>query len=794
MPNNLLHHVTGKAGNWFAKNLTAAEIRMSDSQDEVTLTGPLTVNVSLVAENVTQPLDGGHLLRHSRELYSYDLAIPAGHRWTYRMAESVLPPAVSSNRGWSVVIRPTLPAPNLVQSPHDIPCDYAVADIRDTASFFPASCEGCPPGAVIGTPTSCSPILNVPVSAGGCVRPRFFNGMFMTREDMETQLRYFRLKMRLHNRAAGQGVVWGLAVSRHGGKIRVQPGYAVDCCGNDLTVTCPYDVNVSTLLADPIACPLLTGGSQRMHLLLEYIECPEEPRPVHGDPCSPQTTLCEMSRIRETVRLRLVPPRDYQPDGPIGRFLDRLTKDPAFALASGVLPDVPTAAVVGAATVPFSVIVRNSSGAPAPLELQPISGGEVVGQLSQRENPNGGVVLTIAATGGFSFRAGQVTRTMDDDRPVEPPQVAATEAPPFSTLPWKTNVPQLGAPGPRQEFAFSNWVAASDAGDESQLSASTTITLRFLRVGGEDSLRLEVRVMTTAVEGSRPEPAPWPCFTEACDPQGKPRFSVLPPWSHPDPLGTAIPADPKVLALAVLYGLFTLTANRFENDDAASASRVVEQLSRIHRAAWLVLFRRAPDTEQRRLTVLLRDLLAEWCHGLLYPGPQCRGEPHGVVIGCVQVKAGDICCVDSWGGRRWVVHYPLLAYWGEQFGIAPPDLLASQLFDFICCLAHLRLPPAPVRPRDMPATSTTHLNTSVFPLGSSYLMFGNREHVLVRARELGLQEVRMQNIDLFDFIGRVAAASRANQPSGSPYVLFAPAGFSNVYFAAPQSTSPGERT
>ena len=48
--------------------------------------------------------------------------------------------------------------------------------------------------------------------------------------------------------------------------------------------------------------------------------------------------------------------------------------------------------------------------------------------------------------------------------------------------------------------------------------------------------------------------------------------------------------------------------------------------------------------------------------------------------------------IDPWGGRRWVMHYPLLSYWGEQFGIVPPDVLASRIFALICCLARLERP------------------------------------------------------------------------------------------------------
>src|SRR5262249_734114 len=157
-------------------------------------------------------------------------------------------------------------------------------------------------------PAACGPSLAVVPASGGCIRPRFFNGMFITREDLETQLRYFRIKNKLERKAIGQGVFWGLGLCRDGGSIVRKPGYAVDCCGKDLIVTSNYKVDSQTLLSDPAICNLLGRDQRCFSLLLEYVECPEQPRPVHGDPCVGSASACEMSRVRETVRLRLVPP------------------------------------------------------------------------------------------------------------------------------------------------------------------------------------------------------------------------------------------------------------------------------------------------------------------------------------------------------------------------------------------------------------------------------------------------------------------------------------------------------
>jgi hypothetical protein len=241
-------------------------------------------------------------------------------------------------------------------------------------------------------------------AAGGCVRPRFFNGMFVTREDLETQLRYLRIKNQLQRRADGEGVVWGLGLGRDGTAICVQPGYAVDCCGNDLTVTSVYKVDAATLLSDPAVCNLITGKQQCMSLLLEYLECPEQPRPVHGgDPCPSQSPGCEMSRVRETVPLRLVPTRDYQPSGPIQRFLDIISRGVPTANGGG---QTTAATVTSLATIPFAIAVTcptpdakivlvGSTTPTAAVSLQP----GTTAAVSQGFALTGSTVLTITMPG-----------------------------------------------------------------------------------------------------------------------------------------------------------------------------------------------------------------------------------------------------------------------------------------------------------------------------------------------------------------------------------------------------------
>lgn len=73
------------------------------------------------------------------------------------------------------------------------------------------------------------------------VQPRFFCGQLLTDQDLSVLLDWVKGKTALSRYRHGWGVVCGLEVecdAGNGGEGRVfiQPGYAVDCCGNDIIV------------------------------------------------------------------------------------------------------------------------------------------------------------------------------------------------------------------------------------------------------------------------------------------------------------------------------------------------------------------------------------------------------------------------------------------------------------------------------------------------------------------------------------------------------------------------------
>jgi hypothetical protein len=180
------------------------------------------------------------------------------------------------------------------------------------------------------------------------VRPRFFAGQLLTEDDLELLGAYMTAKDRLHDRYLfGPGVVCGLEVICHpcgGGRVRVQPGYALDCCGNDIVVACQEEVDVIALIRDLRAAGLGedcgdpcadrdtqgegseengANGTRHYCLYIRYAEELADPVAAYAteEPCSHQD--CEPSRVREGFRFVL---RCEEPDRECDDLLSRIRK------------------------------------------------------------------------------------------------------------------------------------------------------------------------------------------------------------------------------------------------------------------------------------------------------------------------------------------------------------------------------------------------------------------------------------------------------------------------------------
>jgi hypothetical protein len=151
-------------------------------------------------------------------------------------------------------------------------------------------------------------------------RPRFFCGQSLTDEDLNAAQRYVIEKNRLHNRyLVGTGVACGLAVRCDpccDGSVIIEPGYAIDCCGNDIVVCKEASFNVIDCFKQP-ETPYCDRD------LIEYkSQCDRESKEYclaifyDEEPIKPVTALirdngcknvrCEPSRTRETFRFELV--------------------------------------------------------------------------------------------------------------------------------------------------------------------------------------------------------------------------------------------------------------------------------------------------------------------------------------------------------------------------------------------------------------------------------------------------------------------------------------------------------
>lgn len=817
---DLRDHVLRAEGPWNAdpERSRADRLILDTDGDQVILGGFLRIHVSFQLCNLTVPtsllardpalmtsglMTGSLAARfavlahetHYSEVDHYILTIPAGQVWPYALDMNSIRGKLGSNSGYRVVIERSAfeePRP-VVQPSEDLPCDFAAANIPDTGRFFPAPCEPCAPGSSIGLPPGCGTTLAVPPAPGGCVRPRYYNGMLVTHQDMDSELRYHRLKRKLQNRAAGQGVVWGLDVGRVGGSICVLPGYAVDCCGNDLTVTTPYKVDLRTLLCDPaVAGQIRAGRARCLHLLLEYVECPELPRPIHGDVCSTQATRCEMSRVRETVRLRLVPPREHNPRGPISEFLeelDALRQDPDLA------PFLPTKPATGSTSpgaapatppdlLPFHVELEvqpanapNSSAFRVALQPRSNNTVEIAADLPFRQFKT--AVVRITTDAGASFSAGTVRITQRPVGTVEPPEQVAT----VPDLTWNSALftPNVDINPVRSAFQFDAWRLATGSGGLELLgSAGIRISVQEPR-DDVPPTRLTMSVSTEVTALNQPLPGPFPCLGDPCCPGGKPLFPTWPPFLHADPYRPAQPADPKVVALAVLYGWLAGEARRHQlGQEGGATTPALRQAALLTQAAWGILFGVRKGADHTRLGEVLRRLLAAWCRSFLYPGPRCDGEPHGVVLGCVRVEGGDVRELDPWGGRRYVLHGPLLTYWGEQVGIAPLDLTVGRLVALVCCLSRL---PLPGSQRD---------SDGVIDLQGGYLVQGRDAEAEASLRVRSLREVRSEALGASAFAGRVLSLMQAPSTPiepGQRVVRYTVVGLPDFHLILPEGTA-----
>lgn len=521
---------------------------------------------------------------------------------------------------------------------------------------------------------------------GGLARTEFFDGMVLSEADMKREQGYWRMKRRLTNRALGQGVVWGLSVAWDA-KARcftVCPGYGLSCCGDDLIVECPETVCEGDLVDvcspdfrrlfarrdDPCARDL-PDSPVKACLMLEYVECPEEPRQVFEDPCAEKPRGCRFGAVRETTRLRLAPPPPPH-EGPLDRFCETIRK---LIEDAGLKPPEP-------------ILARPTPGAVV----------SVTGFDTAVTTSFGGVSRAVGAKEGDHV---ELTR---------PPDAAA-----------RFRLSVEPAPG----WIFTRSVQEGVEANPAQILMGVSLDLPFAAdlaidmapLFGGDGVQTVYKISASSKDGAvtvtiraasdKPIKRPVDCTQRLAE--------ALPGAGD---LGCTL----RTLALAALTGFFRgrIGVAGCGGEKADKPGAMDETLAwLVTWLAWRAMF--GVDTSKPKLAGVekcLQRLFEEWCCGFAYRGPQCDGDAHGVILGCVEISPkGKILGFDAWGHRRYVLTGPLLTHWAGQFGVAPLDVTASRLAGWICCVAASPMAAKPAF--DFANAESAYLPVGGFGLGFS---------------------------------------------------------------------------
>jgi DNA-binding beta-propeller fold protein YncE len=149
--------------------------------------------------------------------------------------------------------------------------------------------------------------------ASALTRNHYFTGKLMVERDFTDEQHYFRERLRLHNqRLHGSGVVCGLAVKQHPSPacqdryVLLEPGSAIDCCGNDILVVAEDTVDLQSFPAVKALYDHPDGKDHVLQLAICYRECPTEEIPVLYDDCACDDSQCAPNRILESYTLDVV--------------------------------------------------------------------------------------------------------------------------------------------------------------------------------------------------------------------------------------------------------------------------------------------------------------------------------------------------------------------------------------------------------------------------------------------------------------------------------------------------------
>jgi hypothetical protein len=149
------------------------------------------------------------------------------------------------------------------------------------------------------------------------IRTRFYNGMLLTDQHLREEQQYHREKLKRANRhLLGAGIVCGLKVKppNVGLCVKIEPGVALDCCGNLIEVCNCINVDLSKLCREKFGHGCIEPDTNedriiKKTLVLKYVETESDPEPVltPAADCrsASEESKCQKSKVREGFCIEL---------------------------------------------------------------------------------------------------------------------------------------------------------------------------------------------------------------------------------------------------------------------------------------------------------------------------------------------------------------------------------------------------------------------------------------------------------------------------------------------------------
>lgn len=149
-------------------------------------------------------------------------------------------------------------------------------------------------------------------------RTRFFHGMLLTDEHLRAEQNYHREALKRVNRHLwGSGIVSGLTIEFKDLCVKINPGVALDCCGNLIEVCKCITLDLSKECEEKFGSdcpPRQTQGTEpdlkiKKYLVLRYMERETDPEPVltPETDCEPAggKSKCSASKVQEGYCIEL---------------------------------------------------------------------------------------------------------------------------------------------------------------------------------------------------------------------------------------------------------------------------------------------------------------------------------------------------------------------------------------------------------------------------------------------------------------------------------------------------------